>query len=1370
MKNLQLSNKAFVSPVVGFPRIFDQVRARLQRGKTGLDKEVLLPKVFDFVLTDAKSFETKDYDSKAFCPSRELAVLDVDAVDRFFESVDGTESFPIMHESVSFTDCVERLPTQSCYDDQRGCFRSEDSGMSEDRLILDPVIVQSIHFLPMRSGHELMDEMPYASSMIEGDSQSGNKSFHSYAGIEFLESVPNGPGKLHNVVGKKRAQQMNLPLLISQESWKEELNPTAESYPVLLNEVILNHMWGEKQSHTLPDALMVFANSSQKSTLDALLKDYCNDVLQMESRAGRTFVAQPEFNQRKVFQEEDSLQSHKQEHLHLHIETKTMLPRKCLKLEHFDHKEINTMLLVGEEEESCPPFLFSGPSLSSKLYADIIISTSRLPFLDSFKCRLPSFDTLIDATTDMFSVTEVPVPRQIISQTSQKIYLDWKLLDSDLEQTDEFLLQCFQSVQMKGNVCINTDLSLQEWRKIVLEESRFFAPETLLRNVARIEKRDSALDHIDHSPENATKERECQVQRDRDPISYFKHLKNIQRFGNNDHKSSPKILCAKERVIEVQLGERQRKSLVAISYDYQILSASLPSSLNISLREFDLYDSQCAYSIRQELQSSSATNSRDMKERERFGSCLILRQVAIAVIEYGCQFANILLSDSLQKMSRKYPELQHHFRESRRTLKECVAEIERTYAADHQKQDIMKNEIRAILLNEKKKKQSILILADAEAFFTISTCLTEGGAVVAQIKDRNKFLDEGPKSELSEVFEESLKAHNCILWSCEEVKSNFPFEVFSHVFIYSETTGLHVKNICEIIGAGQYSLEVIRLAMVKESIEAPLPQSLQYPIPVSDRGSLCAEESKKADEETMGQNQQDPCIVVNASGYVSNNKQLMEYFNRMPNVIFRNLGRKKDTSFPIDFVLSLSKCVLVIESLPCESPQYLEDYFKALVSSISDLYSSCVLVIQNFSESIQDQDLLRKCLSRIGKLNGVEDVQLLVATSHQDMLRIVSTILEEARELPENSFLISSKDRTSKDRYFFPESKITQAELEFGKACHLNPLLVALFVSREIHPEKAMDMSLKKLGDFFQSNSFKIEQRLLQRIHLYLLRSDSACNEQEHCSENDIPLDILFPSDIRKSSGERRKSFGQEFGQNNIGPMVANEVHLAKDYSRVFDLPAIGKGRHQRNHSIRNQSGNYMQNFMGKERFAGMSLSRPVEGHFRLDGDFNDVVDTPFSKGAQHPSNHFDHFDPYRTSTTKSFGNSPLQNGSHKVRHPSSNTVHSKASMIQDYIISSDEEGEGQRREPRKVTSNIEQIQTYTLYRKNGPPTEFQHPQMTSASEARSRKSIEWDSNAVLANWNQYRQQRHYSECTQTFLGRKPKRRKKARAWGKRKF
>ena len=198
-------------------------------------------------------------------------------------------------------------------------------------------------------------------------------------------------------------------------------------------------------------------------------------------------------------------------------------------------------------------------------------------------------------------------------------------------------------------------------------------------------------------------------------------------------------------------------------------------------------------------------------------------------------------------------------------------------------------------------------------------------------------------------------------------------------------------------------MEVIRLAMVKESIEITLPQSLQYQsnsrIPASDRGSLCGDEYKKTEETAMGQQQQQqgPCIVVNASGYVSNSKQLMEYLSRMQNVIFRDLGGKQDVPFPVDFVLSLSKCVIVVGSIPCESPQYLEDYFKALVSSISDFYSSCVLVIQNGSEPIQDQDMLRRCLSRIGKMNGILDMQLLVATSYQDMFSITLSILKETQ-------------------------------------------------------------------------------------------------------------------------------------------------------------------------------------------------------------------------------------------------------------------------------------------------------------------------------------------------------------------------------------
>jgi len=442
---------------------------------------------------------------------------------------------------------------------------------------------------------------------------------------------------------------------------------------------------------------------------------------------------------------------------------------------------------------------------------------------------------------------------QLFCHNAEKIYLDWSILtkDDSARSSEEWLVKiCMKPIDPALTASLVDDCGTLPVSAIIVsehEEARTSAAATDFLPAAPREKRSRVPAGSGEGRKKGRREPA------KGPVSYYQSLYGLTTAAGTDKKATGGTPVAKtsggDTSIEVDLSVHQQSALGAIQADYENIAQGLPRSMKISLADFDIVDSEGALLVREVVKGLKGGEDA-AAHRTRLICCLLLRQVAVGVNEYGCTFGNIIMTSNAEKLASKYPRIKQLLVKSTLALEKAVSDVQRMRCPDHPKQEKLESQVRAVM-QSCGSRSKILICADAEAFFTMTAYVTRGGASCTQLS-----RDVGGGEVLKRSLTDSLKTHNCIFWSCEGGNAFPPslFSSFSHVFIYSNSTAKdNAKDMGQQIKRSSGPAPQIVRFSVKRSARQEVchqdqqgqPLSLDSPGLAPDRGSLCLNEEQR---------------------------------------------------------------------------------------------------------------------------------------------------------------------------------------------------------------------------------------------------------------------------------------------------------------------------------------------------------------------------------------------------------------------------------------------------------------------------------------------------------------------------------------------
>ena len=329
-----------------------------------------------------------------------------------------------------------------------------------------------------------------------------------------------------------------------------------------------------------------------------------------------------------------------------------------------------------------------------------------------------------------------------------------------------------------------------------------------------------------------------QTGRKRYPLSAHKKAspKRNALFSLDASLENKAKTCAKEaqETIEVSLSAVQEEALMDIHKDYQRVLKHNESWEGISLTRFHLSEREGIYKVKQKLSSVPPENA---CEREGHLCCLILRQTAIGLIEYGLHFAHKVLVYNVEKMASKYPNVKAICASS---IASMCEKIQRDDPLRGPKERRLTERIEQIRRSPKPAK--ILILADYEAFFTITQCLSRTGISFRQMPGTGAWSQDDQPHSMSGADV------TCLLSNCERADS-IPMATFTHVFLYADAAEFKQK-LCDGIAACRTTPALISFKMVSSRANPSTPASdevssckLSAPIANEDSGNATVPDS-----------------------------------------------------------------------------------------------------------------------------------------------------------------------------------------------------------------------------------------------------------------------------------------------------------------------------------------------------------------------------------------------------------------------------------------------------------------------------------------------------------------------------------------------
>ena len=844
MKNVQLSNKAFASPSKPLPLLVDHIRAKLKKNGKAKTNDLLLPRVYDFVLADGKAFIPSQSNGVNMCRSCEPLECDRDN-GSFLHSTfsirdDNKGDDPLFGRVSAFGDVDASFVSANI---QNGSFQArgdqEENSKGCTLFLSHAAVVTSLWGKDScnlwSKSLAIQDESPLASSDA---SDEDCVSLAAHVGIERMHLDHRTADLIKNGRFNNQSACIALASMVLFEGRQEHSSPCLEKgWPCLLESNLgLNDISSSKSSIALVSGLLDLPQENDINSLSTIFHEQDSGT---EMKAIANLFQHPhDWDLVALMHQEDSPAASAQcSQLYLATEVSKLLFTD-INLCHKKVLDSGCTQIKARTTEKLPAFLVNEASLTSKLYEDIVLSSCSSPFLDTSKLVLYSWErSLMSETMNKTFLVDFD-GMKMSCHNSERMYLDWSILTgtSGDSSTNTDWLQCFQPIERAYSQPKNHTFSLH---KVLLSEwleSQNVHPTFAVADTGMQKENCSKC-----SESQGEEHRKPEAQKD--PISYYQSLYSLKRADQHSQPFQERKVT--ERVIEIDLNVHQNNVLNAIRADYESIYDYLPHSIHLSLQDYDLFDSECVFTMRERLKTLDEESQVNSMVRANLICCMLLRQIAIGVIEYGCTFGSMILSINIEKMEAKYWDIKQFFTKSKFALNEAVTEIERTPGCiDNSKQEKLREQIRSAILTQSDrggKRASILILAHTNAFFTISTFASQGGAQVWWTQMSRNDEDEAYASseDLSGFFTDALKTHNCIFWSCEDIMDGFPFFLFTHVFVYS-SSGIgpdlvgSIKRRLLLLSqrAEDSSLSIISFEVERKEPAHPSP-------PPSDRGSLC---------------------------------------------------------------------------------------------------------------------------------------------------------------------------------------------------------------------------------------------------------------------------------------------------------------------------------------------------------------------------------------------------------------------------------------------------------------------------------------------------------------------------------------------------